>query len=268
MPLLNALEFTRAHLAVAYRASEEEQEVKLDFKLKQRAKRPNASGMLLGQCVWIRAGLAGSDVFDPCTGHAEIVSGPLSPPGVFGPSYRYLMKVRGVAPIYLRLFVEKLRAVGFDIPVVSCSIIGALPGDDSPLSCTEATVKKWLDDPAAYPKAWSKLAFEHKVLDQQGKSLTVRTTFKRPLGDEARKRYETNWGSWNNVIAPIISTTGQHVPVKLGQSLPVHAFAKREATTHIEVFERARPPCIALALNMLHRFHVEHAPVASVEFKT
>ena len=71
MPLLNALEFTRDHLIVGYHASEQEQELRLDFKLKKRAKRPNAHGALMGECWAIRKGLAGSNLFDPCAGQAE-----------------------------------------------------------------------------------------------------------------------------------------------------------------------------------------------------
>ena len=158
MPLLNLLDFAADRLQVGYRASPEPQNVTLHFELKSAS-----TGMpVTFFAIWhqLHLGMAGSDVFAPTAGEATQPPGVLLSRGRLGPKeYKVVLSdVRGAAPIYLRLLIERLRIVGGNTEIASLDIRGDLPADASPMSVTERDVKQWLDDPTAYPRRWPKLS--------------------------------------------------------------------------------------------------------------
>jgi hypothetical protein len=268
MPLLNALDFVADRLLVSYRASLEPQNVTLHFELKSAS----TGDPITIYTIWdqILLGMAGSDVFAPTSGDgtmppmSSLKDGRLSPK-----EYKVVLPdVRGTAPVYLRLVVELLRVVGGNTDIASLDIRGDLPADASPMSVTEREVKKWLDDPTAYPRRWPKLSFPVEEKELAGKGISAHIGFAKPPNNKQKGELETRILGWRNLVVNYVSPDGEFVPQKLGPTVPKVVWKKSEAVASIELFEHTREPAMDVLLNVLERAHHEIGPLTHVKLTT
>lgn len=264
MPLLNGLDFTQHNLRVAYRASAEPQVMTIDIGTAGKALRPMAGGYIWVVRRWLRSGVAGSDIFPPWLPWIEKGVEPETYQEETGPSYHFEIPHAAFAPLMIRLLVELFRKIGVNQPVEGMVIRGSLPLDDSPLSITERDVKRWLDDPTAYPRVWPDLGFE--VIDRsavKGAFVRVRLVDDLPPGewDTAYDRV----GRWFEVLKEYVSEA-DHGPVPIPTfELTEASFARREVVYRLEKFPYVKKPSRDLLLNTLCRFHHEVARIESVE---
>lgn len=130
MPLISFLDFV-AHggLSVLYRASPAPQELTVDIRTAGMPAEGVANWYFQALIDTINAGGAGSAIFSPSQGFAELLAGPRVDADALRPDHHAVLRVAGVAPIFLRTFVEELRNAGMQQPVTSLSIVGALPVD-------------------------------------------------------------------------------------------------------------------------------------------
>jgi hypothetical protein len=268
MPLLNALDFAADRLLVSYRASPEPQNVTLHFELKGASNgQPIAFFAIWSQ---IHLGMAGSDVFAPTACDATRPHGKFLSQGRVTPKeYKVVLTdVRGVAPIHLRLLIERLRMVGGNTELASLDIRGDLPVDESPLSVSERQVRQWLDDPAAYPRRWPKLSFPVEEKEFTGKGVSAHIGFADAPDDQKKADLEMRVLEWRNAAVNYVSDDGEFVPQKLGPTMPKVVWKKSEAVASIELFEHAREPSMNLLLNVLERAHHEIGPITHVTLTT
>jgi hypothetical protein len=261
MPLLNVLEFTKKNLAVSYRASEKPQDLHVDVEL-SRPRQTLDLNTIQSLGLDMGSGAAGSDVFPPSAGTADLLA-PTGPLPKATKKHRITYRVASIAPIYVRLLVEQLRAIAETEPLAGMQITGDLPLDATPLSVNEATVRKWLDDPAAYPKRWPKLAYRHEVEELDAKGVSARVRFARDVPPAFRKEMQFFFLGWRNIVVNYVSPEGEFIRQKLGPTVPKCAGTKREVTMSIEDFEHTRRPSADLLLNMLQKVHDEKLPIES-----
>jgi hypothetical protein len=264
MPLLNALEFARDHLAVSYRASPDQQTLTVHFRLEGPEVKPTNTS-ILALCHEIEFGMGGSDVFAPMAGRAPAPPPTFLKDGFVGPNeYRFTLEVASVAPIFLRIFVERMRAVGRDFPLASLSITGALPCDTGPMSVNERNVIGWLDDPLAYPRRWPKVSFPFDIEEGPSKGVSIQISFAGPVKKEARHEIETRLLFWRNLVVGYVSPNGEFVRQQLGPTLPRYAWKKGALGCGIERFDHTRGPSVDVLLNMLERVHAAIIPLQRV----
>jgi len=146
------------------------------------------------------------------------------------------------------------------------AIRGSLPLDDSPLSVTELDVRRWFDDPTAYPRMWPDLGF--RVIERsavRGAFIRVSLTedFRRDAWDLAADSID----GWFEVLGNYVSESSHEVvPIPPGGYVrPESAFARREIVYRLEKFPYVKKPSRDLLLNTLCRFHHEVARIESVE---
>lgn len=263
MPLLNRLEFAQHNLRVAYRSSLEPQVMTIDIGTAGRALRPLAGGYIWAVRRWLRSGVAGSDVFPPWLPWIEKGVEPETYEEETGPSYHFEFPHAGFAPPMIRLLVELFRKIGVNQPVEGMVLKGSLPLDDSPLSITEREVKRWLDDPTAYPKVWPELGFE--VIDRSaGKGAFVRMRLASDFSRDAWDMAHDPINEWFEVLTDYVSEA-THEVVPTQHHAPESAFARREVVYRLEKFPYVKKPSRDLLLNTLCRFHHEVARIESVE---
>ena len=266
MPLLTGLEFAQHNLHVAYRASAEPQIMTVDIGTAGRSPRPMAGGYIWVVRRWLRSGVAGSDVFPPWLPWIEKGVEPETYEAKPGPSYHFEIPHAGFAPPMIRLLVELFRKIGLTQPVEGMVIRGSLPLDDSPLSVTERDVKRWLDDPTAYPRVWPDLGFP--VIERSAaKGAFVRMRLLRDFSRDAWDLACDPVAEWCEVLTDYVSEASHEVvPMPpAGPFQPEVAFARREIVYRLEKFPYVKKPSRDLLLNTLCRFHHEVARIESVE---
>ena len=272
MPFLPRMEFAKDHLAVAYRGSLEKQTLDVRLKIPSKAPGPTGVGGMLAIVSAINEGLAGGAEFHPAKGRAKVLSGPLksAAPGARGPSFAWKLEIAGVSPLFLRILIEAFRVFGFPQPVVSMSITGSLPLDDTPLSIHEREILPWLatwcEDVTHYPKAWPAPSIPIKRIDgPRGASIRLKLA-----GGAVTKVIADNLirhlGAWTfSVLSyPNRSLGGPgHM-----QFIPKMAQSKTELTARFDDFDYVPGPNGDMLVNLLERFHTKVAPLAEATIAT
>ncbi|WP_437305818.1 hypothetical protein [Sorangium sp. So ce388] len=261
MPLLNHLDFTRDALALSYRASASPQEMSIIVETGGAAGYPVSPTLIRDVMASINAGAAGGAEFHPTAGSCEILDDCRTP---LGPRYAWTLRVAGVAPLFMRILVEKLRAVGWDEPVTSMRIAGSLPPDESALSVREPRVRAWLDDPGAYPAAWPETPFA--LLRRPAAGASLRAVPASPITPAVSGALESLCVGWLNAVSEYVDTDGDYVPVEFdAKYLPAFGRTRTEFRAAYQRFRHTRVPARAALVNMLVRFHHAVAPLIEVE---
>lgn len=264
MPLLKGLEFAQHNLRVAYRASADPQVLTIDIGTSGKAPRPMAGIYIWVVRRWLRSGVAGSDVFPPWLPWVEKGVEPETYEEETGPSYHFEIPHAGFAPPMIRRLVELFAKIGVNQPVEGMVIRGSLPLDDSPLSVTEHDVRRWLEDPMAYPKVWPELGFE--VIDRS--AVTGALVRVRMVDDLSPAEWDTavdRVDRWFEVLAEYVSEAEHGHVTRSALERPESAFTRREIVFRLEKFPYVKKPSRDLLLNTLCRFHHEVARIESVE---
>ncbi|MFO0761959.1 MAG: hypothetical protein U0359_36300 [Byssovorax sp.] len=264
MPLLPYLDFTARALTIAYRASPDPQDLTIDVAAAGLPAAPFAHMAMRAVVDAINAGAAGGDVFSPSAGRAERLAGPWFDGGALGRSYRWVIEVASVAPLFVRNIVEELRRSGMNQDVVAMSLVGSLPVDASPMSVREPQVRAWIEDPAAYLPAWPSPGFPISVVPRET-GAALRLTMAQPLTPPIRAALEDLSVNWLNFTRNYIGDHGGPVYPDPHRTLPSFGQGKSEFRALYGDFPHARMPSRALVINMLTRFHERVARIAEAE---
>lgn len=263
MPFLPRMEFAKDHLSVAYRGSLEKQALDIRLKIQSKAPGPTGVGVMMSLIRAINQGLAGGAEFHPAKGSAKHVSGPLKSdePSARGPNFAWKLDVAGVSPLFVRTVIESLRVYGFPQPVVSMSIAGALPLDDTALSIRERDVLPWLaswcEDVGHYPKAWPTPSLPIKRIGSpRGASIRLKLAggaVTKAITDKLVKHL----GDWTASVLwyPNASMSG---PGKM-DFIPKIAQSKAELTARYDVFDYVPGPTGDMLVNLIEHFHTKVA---------
>ncbi|MBX3196939.1 MAG: hypothetical protein KF894_02180 [Labilithrix sp.] len=257
-------------LDVAYRGSAEPQTLDVGVKLAGPAEVPLAPWAIGSLVDCVARGLAGGSDFAPEVGRARLLAGPTGEgaapaPGELGPDYAFRLEVAGMSPRFVRVLVEHLAASGHPHGARTLSVVGGLPTDGSPLSVREDLLARWLDDPAAYPGAWSDPGFR-VVTRPIPRGATVRVALARGRMDDVAAELEATFSAWQSAVLtyPNARHTGRGVMDPHGS----FARTRTELYAKVSLFDHAREPARASLVNALARFHRVVAPLASVEIAT
>jgi hypothetical protein len=255
-------------IRVAYRASAEPQQLYVDLVLAEPDPNALAPARVRTLIEAINAGAAGGAEFAPTVGAARLVSG--AQPGLdpaawdHGPSYRWVIEVRGVSPRFLRSVVEVLAIAAAPVATVAIGIAGVLRPDESALSVHTAQLLAWCAEPTAYPARWPALPFEvHEETIPRGAALRV------AFGDDAGpdqveilgERLAV-WGFLTTTCPSLArdSIGGRTFIDRLGVTL-------REYSRFVEEFDLAQEVAAAPLFNLLARFHAEVVPISRVDLR-
>ena len=264
MPRINHLEFAQHGLSVAYQASPLPQELEVEVDVAGRPIAPFAHMAMRAVVDAVNDGAAGGAVFPPEASQALRLEGPWEDEDALGESYRWALRVSGVAPLFLRNMVEELRRAGMNQPVVRMRIAGSLPLDGGPLSAREGDVRAWLDDPRAYLDAWPSPGFPlHRV--PRNHDATLRIELARPIDPPLRMALEDLSVKWLNVIRNYESRYGGEVIFNPHRMLPSFGQGKAEFRAYFPELPYTREPASAALVNLLARFHAQVARVAVAE---
>lgn len=266
--MLDGLDFVRQPGAfeVSYRASAEPQELTFEVETAERATRRSGPVVLRKILDMINFGAAGGHHFAPELCSAERLSGPWDGDDAFGPSYHWTLRVKSVAPEFLRLAVEHLRRCGWDKPVTSMRIRGALTPDETALSVRTAEMQRWLADPATYPHAFATERFPIHTSESTG--VLYRVAFAAPLSDAQTELLQAMCARWLAATATLADHDGNplvRTPEVLEQMLPLFETGSESFSARMHKFGHAAAPSAALLLNMLSRFHATQSRIFSVE---
>lgn len=261
MPILNALDFANKNLTVHYRGSLEPQELEIAVETGGPTQFDTAAIVMEIVSAVVNFGGAGSSVFPPTAGKWEVKKAPL-PKAKKGPNYKWLVEVAGVAPIYMRTIVEKLRAAGHAAPVKAMRIVGSLPSDRGRNTITEDDVRNWLEDPRAYPEQWVDPGFPLLVRDATNNSVSVTLDVGKPIGPKMNDRLKELFIRWKSATDEYVGVDGQSVHA-LHQLFPKFANTKTQFRAAIDSFIHVMVPSRNVLINMLSRFHTETAPISA-----
>lgn len=265
MPLISRLDFvSQGGLRVSYQCTEAPQDVTIHLT--------NAALPVKGVMNWyfqnvadvVHRGAAGSDVFPPWSGLGEVIQGPRSDADAMALDHRAVLRLGGVAPVFLRTIVEEMRHSGVPSPTTSVTIVGSVPLDGGPLSVRESHVAAWLDDPTAYPRAWapSEVPIQfHDVYD----GCQIRLELEDVIDPTLREKLEHLCFYWLNAIRNVVSYDGQEVVMNPATMFPVFGHGRREFRAHFEQLPYAREPARATLANMIGRFHRLEAKIVAAE---
>lgn len=264
MPLLPHLEFTSRALTVAYRASLDPQDVTIDVAVAGFPVAPFAHMAARAVVDAVNGGAAGGAVFSPSAGRAERLAGPWEDADSLGTSYRWVIEVAGVAPLFVRNMVEELRRAGMDRDVVAMSIVGSLPVDASPMTVREPHVRAWIEDPAAYLPAWPSPGFPVSF-SLRDTGVALRLEMAQPISPLIRQALEDLSVNWLNFIRNYPGDHGGVVYPDPHRTLPSFGQSKTEFRALYADMPHARGPSRALLVNLLTRFHERVARIAAAE---
>lgn len=265
MPLISRLDFVQqGGLRVAYRASPAPQELTIDVTTTGVPHKGVANWYFQAIIDDINAGAAGGSIFAPSQGFAELVSGPVYDADALRPDHHAVIRVAGVAPLFLRTVVEELRWAGAEMPTTHLSIQGSEPLDQSPLSVREHHVRAWLDDPSAYLEPWPSPGIKVQMNDlRSGAALRVVT--ESPITPPIRDELEQLSVRWLNAVRNYVSDDGAEPDVNIAKMLPAYGQGKSEFRARYGQFLYTREPSRATIANMLARFHERVAPLVEAE---
>lgn len=267
MALLPGLDFATTAFAVRYCARPTPQHVDVHVHTEDLPGGLYAPWAMAAIVDAANFGAAGGDVFHPSTTAIEVVSGPVTEEEAvpMGTHYAWQLRVTAVAPSYIRNMVEELRRCGFNFPVAAMSIIGEGALDGSPMSVTEVAVRRWLDDPHAYPLAWPTPPFHISFTPRQGED--TEAWFRLELADRVtsatRASLEELAVLWLNAVRNYVSDEGELVLMDPNVTLPHCAHGGVEFRARYQDFMyniHSRD----LLVNMLTRFH-SRVPIVAAE---
>ncbi|MBX3231408.1 MAG: hypothetical protein KIT84_10720 [Labilithrix sp.] len=250
---------------VAYRGSTEPQTLDVVLELTGPAELPLAPWAVGGFVACVNRGLAGSSDFAPSMGRAALEAGPTGEgdpaPDELGPRYAFRLLVAGVAPVFLRVFVEHLAGCAHPSELKTISIVGSLPPDGTRLSVRDRELEGWLTEPSAYPRAWPEPGFRVETRSiPRGATIEV-SLEKGELAPFATELEETI-STWQTALLgyPNAKRQGR------GASEPHASFARTRTSLHAKLglFDHARGPAQAALVNALTRFHTTVARIAEV----
>jgi hypothetical protein len=268
MPLFNMDFVAAGGLLVSYRASAEPQELVVEVDASAPPEAPMAHFCARALVEAINEGGAGGADFAPSRGFAERVAGPWDGgPEAMATSYRWTLRVAGVAPLFMRNFVEELRRAGMGQPITRVLIRGALPLDDGPLSVTERTVRAWLDDSGARLPQWP--GPPGFALDTSGTSrgASLRVELAAPASKEIRGLLERLSLVWLNAVRNYTDEDGDEVFFNSPTMLPYFGHGKTEFRARWHELLYDRDPAVAMLASMLMRFHERVAPLREAEIR-
>jgi hypothetical protein len=263
MANIGLLEFVQSALTVSYRASAEPQVLEIRLSTAALPAMPFGPGEMLAMTRLVQWGAAGGADFSPTKGAAKVVSG--SVPTVdkqplVATDYEWEVEVAGVCPLFIRTIVEHLAISGSPHLVKSMSIHGRLPPDGSPLSVTEQDVRKWIEDPAAYPGEW-KAPFE--IEDKRiGKGAALRVKLAGAVDANVFTQFGGLVGYWTVAVQKFFD----HTATKHGglTAVPTKKQGPNECSANWKFFDIVQEPARRTLNNMLVRFHETVAPIAEV----
>lgn len=255
-------------IRVAYRGSEEPQDLYLDVVLAEPDPEALAPAQVRALVQAINVGAAGGAEFAPTAGAARLVSG--ATPGLepaawdHGPTYRWILQVRAVSPRFLRSVVEILAIAASPVATAAIGIAGTLPWDGSALSVHTEQLLAWCADPAGYPARSPALPFEVRE-ETIPRGCALRVGFAGDVGPDDVEALNERLGLWGflTTTCPSLardSVGGRTYIDRLGVN-------RREYSRFIEVFDLAQEVAAAPLLNMLARFHADVAPIARVDLR-
>ncbi len=267
MPFLDGLDFVRQSGAfeVSYRASSEAQEIDIEVETAGRASRRSGPVCLRKVIDMVNFGAAGGVHFAPALGFAERLRGPWDGADAFGATYQWSLRVKAMAPEFLRIAVEHLRRCGWDQPVRAMRIRGELAPDRTEHSVTTERARGWLDDGTTYPSLWQHNDFS--VRGENGPGAAMRVVLAAPPSPEHIEALQIICARWLQLTATIVGQDGSIVvrtTEHLERMLPRFSFAANVFIAEMSAFGHAAEPSAALLANMLARFHTQQAALLEV----
>jgi len=258
--LIPDVDYIDKTLSVAYRASEEPQELLFEVQFSK----PREPRVTLADINFdlVRRGIAGDQHFDPAKGALEILEGD---PNTLEPStlHSYRLRVAHVSPLFIRQLATFPWGLGIppnppNIPE-RITIRGSLPLDDSPLSVREGDIVRWLRDPQCFSDAWEKVDF--KVTQARvRRGLTIRLRLTDVATEQQEKVFEEGVGFLSMVYMclPNFAKDGDY---RLYTLLPSILRGERELSARYGFFDVDPTAAADHIINYVHRFSKEVAPV-------
>jgi len=260
MPYLPTLEFVKKNgLFVRYRASGERQRLIVDIVHKKPTD-------LLDYCYVhlhrlkhaINRGYCGGSEFSPGAGYCEIV---VAPPKCLR-EYHWELEVAGVAPKWMRTFVEGQMSA--EAPVKSMSIVGSLPLDSSELSVTENQVMPWLEDTSTFPGMWPQVPFEVEV-SSLPKGAFLRVDLAQTVTGKLLEIFIDWLADWSGIRANLPDSTETQLSPPVGGGR--QARSKSAITVQWDSFDIAFGPARDSLVNGMVRFHEQVAQISRVQLE-
>jgi hypothetical protein len=254
-------------LDVAYHASPDPQLLDVHAVYAGEAELPLAAWAIgtLVECA--NRGLGGGAELAPTAGAAKLLSGPSGEgapaPGECGPDLRWQLEVKGLSPRFLRCFVEYLATSGRPHALMSLSMVGsAKPSTDARMTIRDGGLRRWLEDPVAYPEAWATPGFT-LARSTAPRGATVSVELARAPTKEIALELQRTISAWQSAIL-----TMPNLPKKTrGFMEPQCRFAETRTSivARAELFDHARAPATASLSNALAWFHAKVSPIARAE---
>jgi hypothetical protein len=266
MPVTPRVAHAAEVLDVAYRASEQPQEVTVRVETGGVAPLPLGPWAMQTLLECINGGAAGGSEFAPAAGRAELLSGPTGTGAAqddeLGPHYTWRLALQGVSPRFVRTMVEQLGATGDPHGLQRLSVVGSLVPDRSPMSVRGQQVAAWMQDPAAHVGCWPKLEFPVK-LGHVPRGACIKVRVQGVLTDVVAAGLQSAFSVWQSAVVTYPSLSG-HGP---GFVSPHGSFARTASlfVARVTLFDLLVPPAVDVLSNVLGRAHAALSPIAEVE---
>ncbi len=255
-------------LAIRYRASADPQKLEVAVRMKRKSVDSLARGVMSDLVEAMALGAGAGEEFAPAHSSAKLVKGTFDPDkaGGAGPSFAWTLEVAGISPAFLRVMVDALaNSGGTDVHVDSLTIAGSVAPTGDALSVDEKKMIAWLDDFAAYPKAWPKPGFPiTRASTTRGATVTIQLR-----GDASPKiaaKLEEIFGVWGAVRSEMPNAENDRGMIGLGDIGPKIARKKSAVLAKWNQFDYDPGPAFDVLTNMLVHFHETVAPIVSVEY--
>ena len=256
MPLVPGLDQTAAGLEVSYRATAEPQDVTIELTLGQPAGPIiDYPAVVLRQVLTsANLGSAGGTVFPP-TGGVGVVQTETNAPT----HYQWQVRLGGIDPLHIRSMVEHLGSSG---DVTFLRIVGTTPLDDSAYSVNTALVRRWLDDPHAYPGEWPHPGFAVKTM---GTWPGFRLQTQSPIDAQVRHALEMRALVWLTDIQFYVADNGAYDGMSAAAEMPRTGAGGCEFAAAYRRLEVGHRAARARLVNSLAQFHETVAPLQALE---
>ena len=262
MPYIPTLDFAKKKgaLTVSYRGSAERQRLTVDIEHRKSVDVVECGYLqMFGIKHAVNSGYCGGELFPPSSGYFEILSEPPAP----AKSFHWDLEVSGLAPGWMRTFVE--RQMSGDSPVKHMAIHGSLPLDSSPHSVTERDVIAWLDDTTSFPGAWPHVPFEVEV-SSLPKGAFLRVDFASQLVTPELLQEFTDWlANWGGIGA-WLPDAAQEEPT-LFTSKDSAARTKSAITVQWNDLDVSFEPARDSLINGMIRFHEQVAAIRKLKLE-
>jgi hypothetical protein len=269
MPLLDRFEFLRIGFDVSYRASDEDQLVRIDLTTLERSNKRSAPLFVKRMIELINAGAACGSMFAPKASAAVRVSGPWDGPDAFGPDFHWVLKVRGVAPLFWRTVIDHLRRCGDEQPITTMRIRGEQPMLGDGFDVDTRTMREWLESADAYIDECLTPGF--RILQQRGPDAGFSVQASRLLDDTQIASLKQAGLRWLMATASYLDAAAKPVVrehASYDKHLPRFEMRDELEGTVIEVRYEAFPhdcrAARAVLVNLLAKARADGMPIASV----